>query len=402
MSDYQDDSTQDDGPPELTHEDIKNSVFEFDPVFEFDAPQWFDFTDIKSLYYYGFDSKTPLQDGEWVDGLDWFDELHEGHEPEYYGYSAYEDDFIDESEFDMVLDSPQKSAISSPSRSYQASSTPKTPPQLAQTPSQSRCRSITSALSPGSTKTDSPMRSGAVRLRPDAIMATSMHITPSSSSETVNQSVPKKSGAQRLIVQASPPQTSPSHKSTSSPTDTKLGSAASKKMAPSRQSPSAQTPPKPSEKNTVLPRYMDNSKPAHQTQLPPRSMVSRNQGITASRVTQRRVAPNVTKRHIANSKPEICVPAVCSPPTMTKQTLPPTSAENSPSIDNSLLKQVDQILLQQKAKQRPVYEPRRFGIKEIKAWEQMTGRRWHELTFEERQVANEQMDDIRKTGSIQS
>jgi hypothetical protein len=76
--------------------------------------------------------------------------------------------------------------------------------------------------------------------------------------------------------------------------------------------------------------------------------------------------------------------------------------ENSPTASNQLLKQVDSLLQQQKAKPRPAYEPRRFGIKEIKTWEQLTGLKWHALSFEERQTANEQMDELRRTGSIQA
>jgi hypothetical protein len=407
---YDEDDCSEKGPPELSHEDIKSSVFDFDPMFEFDAPQWFDFLDIKSLYCYGHDAKPSLEDGEWMNGEDWFAEVHEGHEMDWSGYPNDEDycggsidDGLDFDTTGYITETPKKAIR--PARN-QFSPTQPSPSSLTSisTPSQPKRRPISSVLSPLASTTDSPLRSGAVRLRPDATMAKSNSSSSLASGDSISSIQPKKTtGPQRFLVQTSPPPCSPENSQSIS--------AITKKPSYSNLSPisnlrkvektSVKSPTKPVEKVVVLPRYMETSKPTHQTQLPPRSMISRNNATNENRVTQRAPAANITKRHPSSTI--VAAAPVTTPyaPYASKKSISPISGENTSSTENTLLKQVDSILAQQKqVKQRPVYEPRRFGIKEIKAWEQLSGLKWHELTVEERQIANEEMDEIRRTGSI--
>lgn len=395
--------SSDEGTPELTREEIQNSVYEFDASFEFEAPQWFDFTDNRALYSYEEEIRDPqLEEGEWISGDAWFAVIHEGHEPEYYGYAPYESgDTIDDIDIGFgaqedavvaVLETPKKAVRLLVSQTSPIARSSPPSPTLCSTPSQPRKRP---GLSPLTTNVDSPLRGGAVRIRAETHLATTT--SASCTKQEPAQLQAKRTGPQRLLVQDSPPHVSPPKPE---PTLTKKPSSYMSPTSSSthrREASANKSPTSSTNSSTVLPRYMDTTKPTHIDQCPPKAYLSNRVGKNTVRVTQR--AP-VAKRTNAppSAKPAVSVP---SPPRSTISTPSLVGIENRSSPQNALLKQADALISQHKQnKQKTVYEPRRFGIKEIKAWELVSGVKWFQLTSEERQIANEQMEEMRRNGEF--
>lgn len=385
--------SSDEGPPELTWDEIQNSVYEFDPVFEFDAPQWFDLSDRKAMYAYDQDTRKGIRDEEGAEE-DWFAVEHDGHDPEFYELGAFaNDDFTED--IDIGFGAGANSAVTpkkplgSPKRIARTSPTQPSSPQELSTPSHPRKRALISALSPTAltSKVSSPMRGGALRV---PISAQQPPVKTQASPQ--EGSSPKRNGPQRLLVLESPPPsttTPPSHsRSVSSPTSISPKTAAHSGKTSSRS---------PTAVSKTIPRYHDTSKPVHVSQCPPRSMIavsSHSRRVTAGNVTKRQQQTNTRPQTSSQTKAASSPPAA-EHPKMTAVRSPPV-----PSTENTLLSKVDAVLNTAKnVKQAPAYEPRRFGIKEIKAWEQRSGRRWYELDVEERQAANQEMDDWRRNSA---
>lgn len=391
--------SSDEGPPELTWEEIQNSVYEFDPVFEFDAPQWFDFSDRKAMYAYDQDTRNGIRDGQ-AEEEDWFAVLHEGHDPEYYEFGAYSnEDFAEDIDIgfgsaaaglDSLTMTPKK-PLGAPKRVARMSPT-QSSPQEPCTPSHPRKKALTSALSPTAlaSKVSSPMRGGALRV-PISSQTTSTKTSTQSPDEAPSS---KRTGPQRLLVLESPPPVAKSPPSSlNSSKSTSPNSISPKTQQLRYQKPSSRSPTKIS-KPTPTPRYHEPSKPAHVSQCPPRSMAqlsSNSMRVGAANITKRQ-QPLATKNPPSSQSTKATSPHATATSRSTVIHSPPV-----PSAENTLLSKVDAVLNSAKhVKQVPAYEPRRFGIKDIKAWEQRSGRRWYELDVEERQIANQEMDDWRR------
>lgn len=393
--------SSDEGPPELTWEEIQNSVYEFDPIFEFDAPQWFDFSDRKAMYAYDQDTRNGVRDGQEAED-DWFAVEHEGHDPEFYEFGAYaNNDFTDDIDIGFGSHAAQtartpKKPMSPPKRVLMTSP-PQSSPQEPFTPSHPRRRALTSALSPTSlaSKLGSPMRGGALRV---PIAAQTADSSTSKYNESPDESSNKRSGPQRLLVLESPPPTTTPPALQNTRTTTSPSSISPKSAGSRFNKPSSKSPTKITKVPTPMPRYHDTSKPVAVSQCPPRS-------IHANTTGSRRVYPgNITKRHQpTNTQTLSSTQTAKAPSPQASQTTKKATVHSpsAPSTENALLSKVDAVLNSAKtAKQAPAYEPRRFGIKEIKAWELRSGRRWHELDAEERQHANKEMDDFRRLNGV--
>ena len=393
--------SSDEGPPELTWEEIQNSVYEFDPIFEFDAPQWFDFSDRKAMYAYDQDTRNGVRDGQEAED-NWFAVEHDGHDPEFYEFGAYaNNDFTDDIDIGFGSHAAQtaytpKKPLSPPKRILMTSPTHSSP-QEPHTPSHPRRRALTSALSPTSlaSKLGSPMRGGAVRVPISTHNADPIVLK---SSESPDEGSNKRTGPQRLLVLESPPPTTTPPAVQHARSNASPSSISPKSGLSRLNKPTSKSPTKITKVPTQMPRYHDTSKPVAVSQCPPRS-------ISSNTTTTRRVYPgNITKRHQqTNAQFVVSTQTAKAPSPQASQPTKKTSV-HSPSMsstENVLLSKVDAVLNSAKtAKQAPAYEPRRFGIKEIKAWELRSGRRWHELDAEERQNANREMDDFRRLNGV--
>lgn len=407
--------SSDEGPPELTWDEIQNSVYEFDPVFEFDAPQWYDFSDREAMYAYDRDTRA-TGGAEGSQEEDWFSVIHEGHESDDFELRrCYNEDFAEDidiglggsydtiARMEQLRITPKKSQLGSPKRVAMASNSPLTSPSSPQepaTPSHPRRKAITSALSPTS-KFDSPLRSGALRV-------------PIAQNTTLDNTsnAKKTTGPQRLLVPDSP--TSPSSiktkpSSPSSPSSLKqnisMNSGSSPKSMAARTKTNSKSPTREQTDPHVLPRYyVDTSKPAHVSQCPPRAVALHNASSRrpiGNLITKRQQQPSqssISRTRTPSSALNTVKPtSQTSIQSKTKSPVAVSSMEAAKSPENTLLSKVDAMLNQAKqAKQIPAYEPRRFGIKEIKAWEQRSGNKWHTLSVEERQIANQDMDAWRR------
>lgn len=383
---------EDEEPAELNFEDIQASYFEFDAMFEFDADQWFDFTDIDALYNYT--SKKPeLGDGEWADAAEWFAAVHDGHEADYSTYSFYAtDDGIadidrafsrdDVLAVESAWKTPTKKAtrISPAGRSPTAVNSSPTSLSPQQTPTSAR-KLHYMALSPLSTKTDSPLKSGALRVRIEhGTAASEAKLHPSKSEDSITAKV-HSTGAQRQLVLTKTTQAStsiapsrpdvaqrsqlPPSKSTSNHSrTTSLNSANTKPIKRTTGSPNKErTSP-----HVLLPHNLDSTRPTHEIQIPPKAYLKNLQKTAGAArvapakttmVTKRAVgaklAPSRPVAPVSQAKPTAHNAKISSPtrePSSTCATR--VMSSQMPSAEKRLLQQVDNILAQQQSLRQKV------------------------------------------------
>lgn len=287
----------------------ESSIDDFDPMFEFDAPKYFDFSDTSNLYV--------------LDNSDdnWFSEIHQDHEPEYpnvleYLLSPEFEETEPDNEYYEIFDGTEKVECN------------KTPDKQSpfnyllrkEESNKNSPKSKPGILNSLTKKLDSPLKSGPQRVK---------------NIETDFNVIENLKKPNRILIKPSPLK----------------------------------------KENLESAFEFSLLKPFCDEQIPPKavSKILYQKNYNNVKISNKKFQTHVTNR-IQNTK-------------INRKPL-------NDILDSETSQEVAAMLAEhnKKFKTQTNYEPRKFGIKQIKQWELKSGKKWVLLNMEQRQRANQEME----------